>query len=128
MIIDTKNSSNPKNIFKSAKKCEKVYTKETPSKVATTKFLGKIPKRKKISNEQFNLCEAKIPLDEILKFINSQTNNKSSGNNTLTAEFYKHVSNKLVINSWGKLATCVLLLEQEPYLSYLSYLETNSLT
>ena len=39
---------------------EKLYTKETTSKTATTEFLSKIPNRKKISNEQFHLCEAKI--------------------------------------------------------------------
>ena len=43
-----------------------------------------------------------------IKYINSETNNKSLGNNGLTAEFYKHFSNKLaplfldVDYSWGK--------------------------
>ena len=74
----------------------------------TTKFLSKIPNRIEISKEQFNLCEAKISLDEIIKSINSQTNNKASGNDALTAEFYKYFSNKLapvllnVYDSWGK--------------------------
>ena len=49
--------------------------KETTFKAATIKFLHKILNRKKISNEQFNLCEAKMSLDQILKSINSQTNN-----------------------------------------------------
>ena len=31
-------------------------------------FLNKIPNIKKISNEHFNLCEAEISLDEIIKF------------------------------------------------------------
>ena len=31
-------------------------------------FLGKIPSINKISNEHFNLCEAEISLDEIIKF------------------------------------------------------------
>ena len=31
-------------------------------------FLSKIPNIKKISNEHFNLCEAEISLDEIIKF------------------------------------------------------------
>ena len=30
-------------------------------------FLSKIPNIKKISNEHFNLCEAEISLDEIIK-------------------------------------------------------------
>ena len=49
----------------------------TSSKAATNEFLSKIPNRKKISNEQFNLCEAKISLFEIIKSTYSQINNKS---------------------------------------------------
>ena len=37
---------------------------ETTSKAATLEFLSKIPKRKKICNEQCSLCETKISLDE----------------------------------------------------------------
>ena len=125
----SKYSSNPIDIFKSAKKeeksYEKLYTKETTSKAPTTEFLCKISNRKKIFNEQFNLCEAKISLEEIIKSINSQRNYKSPGNDGLTAEFYKHFSNGLVsvllnvYNYWGKLFTMawVFLLEQESYLS-----------
>ena len=51
-----------------------------------------LPNKKKVSNEQFNLSEAKISLDEIIRYINSQTNNKSSGNDALTTKFYKHFS------------------------------------
>ena len=64
--------------------------------------------RKKISNERFNLCEAKISLGEIIKSINSQKN-ESPGNDSLTAEFYKHFPNELapvllhVYDSWGNL-------------------------
>ena len=88
----------------------KLYTKQT-STSATTEFLCKIPNRKKISNEHFDLCETEIPLDEIIKSINSETNNKPPGNDGLTAEFYKHFSNELapvlldVYDSWGKLDT-----------------------
>ena len=39
---------------------EKPYTEETISKTATTEFLSKIPNRKKISNDQSHLFEAKI--------------------------------------------------------------------
>ena len=49
-----------------------------------------------------------------IKSIKSETNNKSAGNDGLTAEFYKHFSNKLtpvlldIYDSWGKLgAMCV---------------------
>ena len=55
-----------------------------------TKFLTE----KKISNERFNLRETEISLDEITKSINSVTNNKPSGNDGLTAEFYRHFSNE----------------------------------
>ena len=84
----SKYSSNSKDIFKSAKIFyETLYTKQTTSKAATTKLLSEIPNRKKISNKQFNFCEAKISLDEIMKSINSQSNNKFLGNDALTAEF-----------------------------------------
>ena len=92
----SKYPSNPKDIFKSAKEFyENLYIKETTPKAAPTKLLSKIPSRKKISNDQFNLSRAKISLDEIIKSIKSQTNNKSLGNNALTAKFYKHFSNEL---------------------------------
>ena len=105
-----KYSSNPKDILKPEKKIMKLYTKWT-STAATTEFVCKIPNRKKISNEHFNLCEAEISLDEIIKSINSETNNKPPGNDGLTAEFYRHFSNELapvllgVYDSWGKLDT-----------------------
>ena len=50
-------------------------------------------------------------LDEIIRSINSQTNNKSPGNDGLKAVFYKHFSNELapvlldVYDSWGNLGT-----------------------
>ena len=91
-----KYSSNPKGILKSTKKkYEKLYTKWT-STAATTEFVCKIPNRKKISNEHFNLCEAEISLDEIIKSINSETN-KPPYNDCLTAKFYKHFSNELAL-------------------------------
>ena len=59
-------------------------------------MLNKIPTNKKISNEHFNLCEAEISLDEIIKGTNSKKKKKKSpGNDGLTAEFYKHFSNEL---------------------------------
>ena len=71
-----------------------------------------ITNRKKISNEHFNLCEAEISLDETIKSINSETNNKTPGNDGLTAEFYRHFSNELAPvllgvydYSWRKLDT-----------------------
>ena len=88
----SKYSSNPMNILKSAKKIMKLYTKWT-STAATTEFVWKIPNRKKISYEHFNLCEAEISLDEIIKSINSETSNKPPGNDGLKAKFYKHSSN-----------------------------------
>ena len=112
MMNKSKCSNNPKDIFKSAKKnYEKLYTKEVTSKAATTEFFSKICNKMIVFNEQCNLCEAKISLDEIIKSINSQTNNKSPSNDDLTAEFYKHFSNELglvlldVFDTWGKLGT-----------------------
>ena len=110
-VNKSKYSSNPKDILKSAKENhEKLYIKRT-STAATTEFVWRIHNRKKISNEHFNLCEAEISLDEIIKSINFETNNKPPGNDGLKAEFYKHSSNELapvlldVYDSWGKLDT-----------------------
>ena len=64
-----------------------------------------------MSNEDFNLCEAEISLDAIIKSINSETSNKPPGNDGLTAEFYRDFSNELapfllgVYDYWGKLDT-----------------------
>ena len=81
--------------FLNLKKKMKLYTKWT-STAATTEFVWKIPNRKKISYEHFNLCEAEISLDEIIKSINSETN-KPPYNDCLTAEFYKHFSHELAL-------------------------------
>ena len=97
--------------FLNLQKTMKLYTKWTSTAATTTELVWKIPNRKKISNEHFNLCEAVISLDEIIKSINFETNNKPPGNDGLTAEFYRHFSNELapvllgVYNSWGKLDT-----------------------
>ena len=77
----------------------KLYNKLT-SAAATTEFVCKSPIRKKISNEHLNLCEAEISLDEIIKSMNSETNNEPPGNDGLTAEFYRHFSNELAIMSF----------------------------
>ena len=88
----------------------KLYTKLTSTAV-TTEFISKISNRKKISHEHFNLCQAEISLNEIIKSINSETNKKPPGNDGLTAKFYRHFSNELapvllgVYDSWGKLDT-----------------------
>ena len=89
----SKSSSNPLAFLNLKKFYEKLYTKET-SIAAATEFLNKIPKRKKISNEQFNLCETEISLNEIIKSINSETNNNSASNDGLTGEFYKRFPNE----------------------------------
>ena len=86
-----KYSSNPKDILRSTKKIMRNSTTAAP-----TEFVCKILNRKKISNEHFNLCEAEISLDEIIKSINSETN-KPPDNDCLTAEFYKHFSNELAL-------------------------------
>ena len=64
-----------------------------------------------MSNEHCNLCKGEIYLDEIIKSINFETNDKPPGNDGLTAEFYRHFSNELapvllrVCDSWRKLDT-----------------------
>ena len=105
-----KYSNNPQDILKSAKNFYKdLYTRGNISRDAINELLNKIPNSKKISMDQFNLCEAEISLDEIINAINSQRNNKSPGNDGLTAEFYKHFSNDIapmlldLYNSWNEL-------------------------
>ena len=62
-------------------------------------------------------------LHEIIKSINSEANNKSPGNDDVTAEFYKHFSNEQapflldVHDFWGSLAPWGLYLKQEAYRS-----------
>ena len=110
MIINQNVLAILRTFFESAKKIMELYTKGT-LKAAATEFVSNIPNRKKKSNEHFNLCETEISLDEIIKSINSETNNKPPGNDGLTAEFYRHFSNELapvllgVYDSWGKLDT-----------------------
>ena len=89
MIINQNILAILRTFFKSAQKIIKLYTKWT-SKAATTEFACKIPNRNKISLifNHFNLCEAEISLDEIIKSINSETNNRLPGNDGLTAEFW----------------------------------------
>ena len=89
MIINQNILAILRTFFKSAQKIIKLYTKWT-SKAATTEFACKIPNRNKISLifNHFNLCEAEISLDEIIKSINSKTNNKLPRNDGLTAEFW----------------------------------------
>ena len=53
------------------KKCEKSQTKQITA-AATTECLRKVTNRKKISYKHFNLCEAEISLDEIIKSKNSE--------------------------------------------------------
>ena len=81
------------------------------STAATTEYLSNIPNRKEITNEHFNLCEVEISLDELIKSINSEINDKSPGNDGLTAEFYKRFSNELdpvlfyIYDSWRRFGT-----------------------
>ena len=47
---------------------------------------------------QFHHCEGKIVLKKVTNSVNSQTNIKSSGNDSVTTKFYKHLSNELTFN------------------------------
>ena len=64
-------------------------------KLLLLNFLAKFLKERKHLMNNLTLVRQKISLDEIIKFINSQTNNISTGKAGRTAEFYKHFSNKL---------------------------------
>ena len=69
--------------------------KKQTSKTAIAELFSKISNKTKISNKQFHHCEGNIFLEKITKSINSQTNIKSSGNDSLRAKFYKHLSNEI---------------------------------
>ena len=108
----SKTSVYPKDMLNSAKKFyESLYTREKISQPAINELLNKIPINKKISNEHFKLCETALSIVEVLNAINSQKNNKSPGNDGITAEFYKHFSNEMapilleVYNSWKQIGT-----------------------
>ena len=72
--------------------------KRQTSKTAIAELLSTISNKKKNSNKQFHYCEANIFLEKVTKSINSQTNIKSSGNDSLTAKFYENLSNELFFN------------------------------
>ena len=72
--------------------------KRQPSKTVIAEPFRKISNKKKISNKQFHHCERKIVLKKVTNSINSQTNIKSSGNDSVTTKFYKHLSNELTFN------------------------------
>ena len=68
--------------------------KRQTSKTAIAELFSKISNKKEISDKQFHHCEANIFLNKVTKSINFQTNIKSSGNNSLTAKFYKKFLNE----------------------------------
>ena len=69
--------------------------KRQTSKTAIDELFSEISNKKEISNKQFHHCEANIFLEKLTKSISSQTNIKSSGNDSLTAKFYEQLSNEL---------------------------------
>ena len=67
-------------------------------KTAIAGLFSKISNTKKISNKQFHHCEPNIFLEKVTKSPNSQGNIKSSGNDSLTGKFYKHLTYELSFN------------------------------
>ena len=98
-----------RTILSLLKNYENLYTRGNISRNAIDELLNEFPNSRKISNQNFNLCDAEIFLDKIIEAINFQKNNKSPGNDGLTAEFYKHFSSDIapmlldVYNSWTEL-------------------------
>ena len=78
-------------------------------KLLLLNFFAKFLTETKYLMKNLTFVRQKISVDEVIKPINSQTNNKHSGNDALTAEFYKHISNELapvlldVYDIWRKL-------------------------
>ena len=92
--------------------------KTETSKTAIAELFSKISNKKKISNKQFHHCEANIFLEKVTKSINSQTNMKSSDNDSVTANFVNTFqmsysltlinilsNNAYVYQSWENLGT-----------------------
>ena len=69
-------------------------------KTAIAQLFRMISNTKKISKKRFHHCQANIFLEKVTKSINSQINIKSSGNDSLTAKFYKHLSDELSFNAY----------------------------
>ena len=59
-------------------------TNETTSKTASAELFSKISNREKISTKQFHHCKANNFLENVTKSINSQTNTKSPGNDSIS--------------------------------------------
>ena len=68
------------------------------SKNAIAELFSINSNKKKISNKQIYHCKGKIVLEKVKNSVHSQTNIKSSGNYSLIAKFYKHLSNELTFN------------------------------
>ena len=90
----SKHFSNPNDILSQLKALIKNFIYKT----AIAELFSKISNTKKISNKPFHHCEANMFLEEVTKSINSQANIKSSVNDSLTAKFYKQLSNELSFN------------------------------
>ena len=60
--------------------------------VQNQKFLNKITTTV-LTSEKTNICEGDLVDSELLKSLNSMQDCKSTGNNGLTKDFYKHFSN-----------------------------------
>ena len=67
--------------------------KRQTSKTAIAELFSKISNKKKISQINNLSLPGKHFSRESTKPVNSQTNIKSSGNESLTVKFYKHLSN-----------------------------------
>ena len=70
--------------------------KRKTSTTAIDELFSEISNKKEISYEQLHHCEGNIFLEKFTKSINAQINIKWSGNDSLTATFYKQLLNELL--------------------------------
>ena len=92
----SKYSSNiPAKVF-----LEKLLTEKKTSKAVTTEYLTKITSKKKIYNEQFNLFEAKMSLNEVIK-------PKSSWNLLKLFKWTNYRSFRCLLHFWNLGTMCV---------------------
>ena len=79
----------------------KIFIPKRPTpKTAIAELLVKFLTKRKSQKKQFHHCETNIFLEKVTKSINYQTNINSSANDSLTAKFYQHLSNKLSFNAY----------------------------
>ena len=105
---------NPREIITNPEKL-RIYQKEYYKNLLSSKFNNEnasnekfftdMPNIPQLTNQQKQSCEGKISIDECSKILKTFSENKSSGYDGMTIEFYKHFwnkINKILVHSYNK--------------------------